>query len=307
MGTVMKSSPVTPKPGSKESTQKLKKRSYWGEIFHRLSKNPVAMVCLVFLTALVLVTIFARWLAPYDYSKIDLSLRYALPSLAHPMGCDEQGRDMLSRLLVGGQYSLVLSVIAVAIGIVFGMLFGAICGYFGKVIDNVLMRIMDIIMSIPGLMLTICISVALGTGVVQTAIAISAGSIPMIARMLRGSTMLVHDLEYVQAARIFGEGSGKIIMGHVIPNCLSPIIVQATMNLGSSIMAISGLAFIGLGIQEPTPEWGSILNNGLSNITMMASRWHTIVFPTIFISLTMLAFNLLGDGLRDAMDPRMRK
>ena len=287
---------------------RLKKRSYWGEIWHRLKKNPVAVVCLVFLVLLILATIFATWITPYDYdAPTDYANRYALPSLAHPLGCDELGRDLLTRLLVGGRYSLMVAVISVAIGIVAGMVIGALCGFFGKVVDNVLMRFMDVIMAIPGMMLAICVSVALGSGVWQTALAISVGTIPIIARQLRGSTLLVNSQEYIEAARTFGESSGKIILTHVIPNCLAPIIVQASMYLGGSIMAIAGLSFIGLGVQPPTPEWGNILNTGLDNIFNLASTWHTIVFPALFIILTMLAFNLLGDGLRDAMDPRMRK
>ena len=286
---------------------RLKKRSYWGEVWHQLKKNPVSVICLVFLALLVLATIFSTWIAPYDYAQQDLMLRFAKPSLQHIMGCDAYGRDQFSRLLVGGRYSLMVAVISVAMGIVLGMIIGALCGFFGKTLDNVLMRFMDVIMAIPGMMLAICISVALGSGVWQTALAISAGTIPVIARQLRGSTLLIHDQEYIEAARTFGEGSGRIILTHVIPNCLAPIIVQSTLYLGGSIMAIAGLSFIGLGVLEPTPEWGSILNYGLDNVSMLADRWHTIVFPALFIILTMLAFNLLGDGLRDAMDPRMRK
>ena len=286
---------------------RLKKRGYWGEVWHRLKKNPVSVICLVFLVVLILATIFSTWIVPYDYAKIDLALRFAPPSAQHIMGCDEQGRDLFSRLLVGGRYSLMVAVISVAIGIVAGMVIGALCGFFGKTTDNVLMRFMDVVMAIPGMMLAICVSVALGSGVWQAALAISVGTIPIIARQLRGSTLLIHDQEYIEAARSFGESSWKIILSHVIPNTLAPIIVQASLYLGGSIMAIAGLSFIGLGVQPPTPEWGNILNNGLDNIYELATRWHVILFPGLFIILTMLAFNLLGDGLRDAMDPRMRK
>lgn len=285
----------------------LKKRSYWGEIWHRLKKNPVAIVCLIFLVIVILASILAPWISPYAYDKISLTDRFATPSLSHIMGCDEQGRDLFSRLLMGGRYSLMVAVISVAIGIVAGMVIGALCGFFGKTVDNTLMRLMDIIMAIPGMMLAICISVSLGSGVWQTALAISVGTIPIIARQLRGATLLVNSQEYIEAARTFGESSAKIILNHVIPNCLAPIIVQASLYLGGSIMAIAGLSFIGLGVQPPTPEWGNILNNGLDHIADFATRWHVIVFPALFIVLTMLAFNLLGDGLRDAMDPRMRK
>lgn len=301
MNKTVKSDPAAVEP------VRLKKRSYWGEVWHRLKKNPVSILCLGFLVVLIAAIVLSPWIAPYDYAKNDLSLRYALPSAAHIMGCDEQGRDLFSRLLVGGRYSLLVAVISVAIGIVAGMVVGALCGFFGKTVDNVLMRFMDIIMAIPGMMMAICVSVSLGSGVWQTALAISVGTIPIIARQLRGSTLLIHDQEYIEAARSFGESNAKIILTHVIPNTLAPIIVQTSLYLGGSIMAIAGLSFIGLGVQPPTPEWGNILNNGLDNIFEFATRWHVIVFPALFIILTMLAFNLLGDGLRDAMDPRMRK
>jgi peptide/nickel transport system permease protein len=286
---------------------RLKKRSNIGEIWHRLKKNKVSMVCLVFLVVLILAIILGNWITPYDYDKINLMERYQLPSFAHPLGTDEQGRDLLTRLLVGGQYTLLIAIISVALGIVAGMVIGALCGFFGKMIDAVLMRLMDVIMAIPGMMLAICISVSLGSGVFNTALALAVGTVPMIARQLRSSTMLINGQEYIEAARSFGESNAQIILTHVIPNTLAPIIVQTSLYIGGSIMGIAGLSFLGLGVQPPTPEWGNILNNGLDNIYDFATRWNVIVFPALIIVLAELAFNMLGDGLRDAMDPRMRK
>ena len=286
---------------------RLKKRGYWGEVWHRLKKNPVAMICLGFLAVMLLGIIFATVLSPYDYTAQDLMARFQTPSKAHWMGTDDYGRDLLTRLLVGGRYSLLIAILSVAIGIVFGMIIGALCGFFGKYVDSVLMRIMDVIMSIPGMMLAICISVALGSGVFNTALALAVGTIPMSARQLRSSTMLINGQEYIEAARSFGESNFKIIMSHIIPNALAPIIVQTSLYIGGAIMGIAGLSFLGLGVQPPTPEWGNILNNGLDYIYDFATRWHVIVFPALFIVLAELAFNLLGDGLRDAMDPRMRQ
>jgi peptide/nickel transport system permease protein len=157
------------------------------------------------------------------------------------------------------------------------------------------------------MMLAICISVSLGSGVFNTALALAVGTVPMIARQLRSSTMLINGQEYIEAARSFGESNAQIILTHVIPNTLAPIIVQTSLYIGGSIMGIAGLSFLGLGVQPPTPEWGNILNNGLDNIYDFATRWNVIVFPALIIVLAELAFNLLGDGLRDAMDPRMRK
>ncbi len=297
---------TTVKP-TENQTERLKKRSNMGEIWHRLRKNKLSMVCLVILVIMILGIIFAGVLSPYDYAEQDLTQRFALPSKAHWMGCDDYGRDLLTRLLVGGRYSLLIAILSVAIGIICGMIIGALCGFFGKRIDSTLMRIMDVIMSIPGMMLAICISVALGSGVFNTALALAVGTIPIIARQLRSSTMLINSQEYIEAARSFGESNFKIIMTHVIPNCMAPIIVQASLYIGGAIMGIAGLSFLGLGVQPPTPEWGNILNNGLDFIYDFSTRWHVIVFPALFIVVAELCFNLLGDGLRDAMDPRMRK
>jgi len=285
----------------------LKKRSYMGEIFHRMGKSPMAVICLSFLAILLFCIIFADFVAPYNYAASDLSARFQLPSRAHIMGTDDYGRDLFTRLLYGGRTSLLVAVIAVAIGIGAGMVVGAVCGYFGKKVDSILMRVMDVLMAIPGMLLAICVSVALGAGIVNTALAIAVGTVPMIARQLRSSTLLIRSQEYIDAARSFGESNLRIIVTHVVPNTLAPIIVQASLYIGGSIMAIAGLSFLGLGVQPPTPEWGNILNNGLRYVYEIETHWPVIVFPSVFIVLTMLAFNLLGDSLRDAMDPRMRK
>ena len=287
--------------------ERLKKRSNVGEIWQRLRKNKLSIICLAVLVIMILGILFANVLSPYDYAEQDLTQRFALPSKEHWMGCDDYGRDLLTRLLVGGRYSLLIAILSVAIGIICGMVIGALCGFFGKRIDSTLMRIMDVIMSIPGMMLAICISVAMGSGVFNTALALAVGTIPIIARQLRSSTMLINSQEYIEAARSFGESNFKIIMTHVIPNCMAPIIVQASLYIGGAIMGIAGLSFLGLGVQPPTPEWGNILNNGLDFIYDFSTRWHVIVFPALFIVVAELCFNLLGDGLRDAMDPRMRK
>ena len=286
---------------------RLKKRSNFGEVWHRLKKNKLSMVCLAFLVVMILAIVFSTKITPYDYAAQDLMARFQLPSKEHWFGTDDYGRDLLTRLLVGGRYTLLIAILSVALGIVFGMIIGALCGFFGKWIDSTLMRIMDVIMSIPGMMLAICISVALGSGVFNTALALAVGTIPMIARQLRSSTMLINGQEYIEAAKSFGESNFRIIMTHVIPNTLAPIIVQTSLYIGGSIMGIAGLSFLGLGVQPPTPEWGNILNNGLDFIYDFSTRWNVIVFPALVIVLAELAFNLLGDGLRDAMDPRMRK
>ena len=264
----------------------------------------LSCVISVFLVLLVVATVFATWITPYGYdAPTDYANLYAKPSLAHPFGCDELGRDLLTRLLVGGRYSLMVALISVAIGIVAGMVIGALCGFFGKVVDNVLMRFMDIIMAIPGMMLAICVSVALGSGVWQTALAIAVGTIPIIARQLRGSTLLVNSQEYIEAARAIGASDKRIILKHILPNCMAPIIVQATLSIAGSILAIASLSFIGLGISPPTPEWGSMVSTGRQ---YFRAAWWVCAFPGFAIMLTILSLNLLGDGLRDALDPKLK-
>ena len=289
------------------TVERLKKRSVWGEVWHRLKQNKLSMVCLAVLVIMIGGIIFGPLFIKYDYATIDLTQAYQTPSAQHWMGTDDFGRDLFVRLLVGGRISLLIALLAVVIGLVFGLILGAVCGYFGSYADATIMRVMDVIMAIPGIMLAMCVSIALGSGVMNTAIALAVGTIPIITRQLRSSTMLINGQEYVEAARSFGESHMKIILTHVIPNAMAPIIVQASLYIGGGIMGIAGLSFLGLGVQPPTPEWGNILNNGLSFIYDFSSRWHLIVFPALFIVVAELAFNILGDGLRDAMDPRMRK
>lgn len=281
-----------------------KRRGRAAEVMHRLSKNVPAMCALSFVVLLILSAVFAPWLAPYDYAKQNLVEKFVMPNLAHPLGTDNFGRDILSRLLVGGRISLLVSVLAVAISVGGAMIIGAAVGYFGGVLDSVVMRILDVFMAIPGMLLTIVFSVALGSSLVDTALAIALTSIPALARQLRASTLLIRDQEYIEAAKSFGSSHWRIIWKHVIPNTFAPVIVQISMRLGEAILAISGMSILGLGVQPPTPEWGNILASGQEYIR---TYWPLITFPGVLIGLAMLAFNLLGDGLRDAMDPRLKK
>lgn len=279
------------------------RRNQWQEVWHRLKKNKVAMVCLIYIILMILAAVFADYITVYDPSAQDLSSVLEFPSRAHPMGTDNFGRDMLTRLIYGARTSLLVSVAACVISIFSGLVLGALVGYYGGKFDNVIMRILDIFNAIPGLLLAISISTALGSGIINTALAISIGGIPAMTRQLRASVLLARDQEYIEAAKAFGASDFKIILKHIIPNTLAPLIVQITMRLGDSILVISSLSFIGLGVQPPTPEWGNMLSIGR---TYMSQCWTVIFFPGLVIGLSMLAFNLLGDGLRDAMDPRLR-
>ncbi len=289
-----------------ETTQApvIKKRSQLFEIWDRLKTNKLAMVGMVIVLLLVFCAIFADWVAPYDINAQDLSNRLSYPSMAHPLGTDNYGRDILSRIIYGGRISLLVSLMAVASSVIVGGLIGAVSGYFGGKVDAVIMRLMDVLMAIPGTLLAICVSSMLGCGIWQTAIAVAVGGIAPSCRMLRATALSIRGEEYIEAARASGSRNLRVILTHVIPNCLAPIIVDSTLRLGGNIMMISGLSFIGLGVQPPTPEWGSMLNAGREFIRQF---YPLITFPGLAIMLTMFGFNMFGDGLRDAMDPKLKE
>ncbi len=290
--------------GAATPRSKKKRRSQAGEIWRRLKKSKPAMISLAFIIFLILCAVFAPFIAPYDYAKQDLASKFVMPCLEHPLGTDNFGRDLLSRLIYGGRISLLVSFFSVALSVGIAVILGVTVGYFGGVYDNIVMRILDIFMAIPGMMLAISISAALGPGLINTGIAISIGGIPPFARQLRASVMLVREEEFVEASHAFGASHWRIMFKHILPNTLAPIIVQISLRLGENILSIAGLSFIGLGVMPPTPEWGNILSSGREFISVY---WPLITFPGILIGLTMLAFNLLGDGLRDAMDPRLKQ
>ena len=280
----------------------LKKRSQMRDIWRRFKSNKLAMVGLVIVVVIVLSAVFADVITPYEYSARS-SDRLVFPCLAHPFGTDNYGRDLLSRVIYGGRISLLVSLLGLLISVGIGSVLGATAGYFGGPYETIVMRLMDIIMAIPGTLMAVAVSALLGNGVVNTAIAVSVGGIAPSARMLRATVLTIRDQEYVEAARARGSGNFRIIIRQILPNTLSPLIVDSTLRIGGNIMMISGLCFIGLGVQPPTPEWGSILNTGREFITTF---WPMITFPGIAIMLTMFGFNVMGDGLRDALDPKLK-
>lgn len=287
----------------REKTKTNKKRSQWLDVWARLRKNKVFMVCLVIICLLILSTMFANVIAPYDPAKIDPLNMFAPVSLQHLMGTDNFGRDLFSRVLYGGRISLLVAVLAVAMGLVICGLLGMTAGYFGGLYETIIMRCTDILMAIPGFLMALCVSVALGTGVLNTAIAIAASAVPSYVRVTRASVLSEKNRQYVEAAASIGTGHLKIIIKHILPNILSPILVESTLRIGASIIAISGLSFIGLGVQPPTPEWGSMM---ASCMTFFRDHPPLILFPGFAIMITIFAFNLFGDGLRDALDPRLK-
>ena len=284
--------------------EKSRKKRRSADIWRRLKKNKLAMLALVVIIIIVLVAIFADYIAPYDYDKQSLSEAFTYPCREHLLGTDNFGRDILSRIIYGGRISLLVAVAAVSFGLVVGGILGSVAAYFGGTVDAAIMRCLDVIMAIPGFLLAISISAALGSGVMNTAIAIGVGSVAPLARIVRGTAISITGQEYMEAARACGARNFRIIFTHLIPNSLSQFIVQGTLRIGESILQISSLSFIGLGVQPPTPEWGSMLANGREFIR---SFWPIVTFPGVAIVITMIAFNLLGDGLRDALDPRLKQ
>ncbi len=285
-------------------TEKQKNHTQWGDAWKRLRRNKLAMVGMIVVIILVFAAVFADVVAPYDYAQQDLSNKFADPSLAHICGTDNYGRDILSRIIYGGRTSLLVCILSLAISLVIGGILGMVSGYYAGVTDGVIMRIIDVIQAIPAFLLAICISAALGTGIGNTALALAVGFVPGYARLIRAQVMSIHDQEYVEAARLSGCSPWRVMLRHILPNILSPVIVDTTLRVGAAIMTISSLSFIGLGVQPPTPEWGSMLADGREYIR---DYWPMVVWPGVAIMASLFGFNLFGDGLRDALDPRLKR
>jgi len=283
--------------------KKEKKRSQFAEVVSRLKRNKVAMAALFVIILIVVLSVFSEQISPYDYAEQDVRNSFVMPCKEHPFGTDNLGRDLLSRILVGGKTSLLVAVAAISVATVIGCVLGATAAYFGGVYETVVLKFMDILMAIPQFLLAVSISAALGSGIFNTALAVGISSIPRFFRMMRAEVLTVKGKDFVEAARALGASDGRIVWKHIVPNSLASTIVNISLCLGGSIMAISGLSFIGLGVQPPTPEWGSILSTGR---TYLRDFWPMITFPGLAIMLTVTAFNLFGDGLRDAMDPKLK-
>ena len=286
-----------------KETAPAKKRSQARDTWRRFRNNKLAMVGLVIVLVIVLSAVFADLIAPYDYDKQSYEDRFLLPCVEHPFGTDNYGRDLLSRIIFGGRISLLVSLLGLVISLAIGAVLGATAGYFGAY-ETTIMRLMDILMAIPPTLLAVSVSALLGSGVFNTALAVAISGVAPSSRMLRATVLSIREQEFVEAARARGSGHLRIIFRQILPNTLSPLIVDSTLRIGGNIMMISGLSFIGLGVQPPTPEWGSILNTGREFITTF---WPMITFPGLAIMLTMFGFNVMGDGLRDALDPKLKR
>ena len=273
-------------------------------IMKQMKKNKMAMLGLIIFLIELILLVLAPVTIPYDYTAMDIMAIQQGPSAQHWFGTDELGRDIFSRILYGGRYSVTMGLISVAISTTVGMSIGAIAGYFGGQVDNVIMRVLDVIQSLPAMLLTIVISAALGSGYFNTILALSVNGLPASARMLRAQMMKVRDSEYIEAAVSINCSRFRIITSHLIPNSLSANIVQATMAVANMIVMAASLSFIGLGVQPPTPEWGAMLSGARQFIRQCP---HMVIAPGMAIAITILALNLLGDGLRDALDPKLKR
>jgi peptide/nickel transport system permease protein len=280
----------------------------WRDALHRLVRNPGAIVGFVLVGVFVATAIFAPWLAPYDPREQDLSLLNEGccpgPSRDHLLGVDQLGRDEFSRILYGARFSLLIGVVSVAVGVSAGLVLGALSGYIGGGVDNVIMRFMDIMLAIPGLLMAIGIAAMMGPGLLSIMIAIGVVNIPIFARLLRGSVLGQKENDFVLAARSVGVPRRTILAAHILPNAISPVIVAATLALATAIIDAAGLGFLGLGPQDPsTPEWGTMLTD---TVRYLQTAPHLAIFPGLAIVISVLGFNLIGDGLREALDPKLR-
>lgn len=273
------------------------------DAFQRLMRDRLAIVGLVIMGLFLLTALLAPVLAPYDPIVQTLVDRRQPPSSQYLLGTDDLGRDILSRIIFGTRKSLQVGVMSVSLAIIVGALIGAISGYLGGWFDILVMRLMDIMLAFPALLLAIAIVTILGPGLLNMLYAIAIVSIPAYARIVRASVLGVKSQDFVLASRSIGSSGKRLLLRHILPNCLTPLIVQGTLGIGTAILDAAGLSFLGLGAQPPTPEWGAMLGQGRFAVF---SAPHIVLFPGFAIMLTVLGFNLLGDGLRDALDPRLR-
>ena len=283
----------------------LKKERRANNVWNKLKRNKTAMIGLVIVVFMVLMAILAPVLAPYDPNEIHPLDAFLKPGTdGHIFGTDQFGRDLLSRVIYGARISLIVAVGSVLVGGAIGVLLGLIAGYMGGIVDSFIMRIMDGFLAFPFILLTIILMTVLGEGLINVIIAIGIGNVPNFARVVRGEVHIVKNEEYCNASRVIGVSNARLLFTHILPNCISPIIVYATLNVAGAIISEAALSFLGLGIQQPTASWGSILREGKSSLTMAP---FVATISGAFILVTVLGFNLLGDGIRDVLDPKMKK
>ena len=289
----------------KKDLSKARSSTGFADVWYRFRKNKLAVVSVFILAVIALAILTAPLYIDYDKAIVqDMSIRFQPPSREHPFGTDLYGRDLLARVIYGGRISLFAGLAIIFFSFVFGVLIGSISGFFGGRVDQILMRFVDIFMAVPTIFLAMAIVTALGEGVRNIIIAFVICNIPSYSRIVRSSTMTLRNMEYVEAAKCYGSSNLHIILKHIIPNGIGPVIVTATISLGTAILCISSLGFLGLGISAPTPEWGTLLADNRAFI-----RYYPYlgILPGVAIIVTVMCVNFIGDGLRDALDPKMKK
>ena len=285
--------------------KKYRKRSAAGEIWHRFRKNKGAVVGMIILAVLFTIALTIDfWLDQELVIGMNLLEKLQGPSLKHLFGTDEMGRDLFWRVMYGSRYSLAIGFVAVFVSLIIGVPLGAIAGYYGKTVETVIMRFTDIFSAVPAILMAVVVVSMLGSNTINLMIAVGISSVPGFVRTTRAAVLTVRNQEYVEAARALGKSDPYIIFLHVLPNCLSPIIVQTTLRVASAIVSASSLSFLGLGIKPPAPEWGALLTAGKG---LIRGYSYLTLFPGLAIMITVLAFNLVGDGLRDALDPKLKR
>ena len=277
---------------------------FWADVLHRVVRTRAAVVGDILVGSFLVVALLAPVVAPYNPLKGQLGERLQPPSSVHWLGTDELGRDVLSRILHGARITVQIQLAAVGLALALGTALGLTAGYVGRWVDQLIMRFMDILMAFPGIFLALAIIAALGTGLGNVVIATGIFLVPQFARVVRASILTLKDMEFVQAARALGRGDAALVFRYLLPNSLAPIIVQTSLRMATVLLTASGLSFLGLGVQPPSPEWGAMLSNARS---YMITAPHVATMPGLAIMLVVLGFNLLGDGLRDSLDPRLRE
>lgn len=282
-----------------------KKRSQFSSIWFRFRKNKVALAALFILAIILIVAISADLIADYDKDAIEqrMTQRLQPPNKEHIFGTDQYGRDLFARVVFGARISLTIGTLTITTSLLFGCIIGSVAGYYGNIVDNLLMRIMDIFLSIPNTLMAICVVAAFGTDLKSLVIALSVANIAKFSRVVRAAILPIKEQEFIEAAKACGANEWRILIRHIIPNAIGPIIVQATLTLATTLLAVSSLSFIGLGVQTPMPEWGTIL---AENRGEMRYYPYLVIIPGMAIVLSVLSLNLIGDGLRDALDPRLK-
>ena len=288
-----------------------KKRSQWREVWRRFRRNRTAMLGLFIMIGLITLALTAGIIAPGSedgrtpgYDLQNLNNLFRSPSWEHPFGTDNFGRDILARVAHGARISLAVGMVVVSISVFAGVTLGAIAGFFSGIIDNFIMRAIDVLLAIPPILLAISIASALRPGLGSVIIAVGIGAVPTYGRIVRASVLSLREQEFVEAAHSIGASNVRIIIRHILPNCMAPIIVQATMGMAHAILLAASLSFIGVGVQPPVPEWGAML---AESRRFIRDQWHMVFFPGLAISLVIFGLNMMGDGLRDAFDPRLKK